>query len=71
MNLKMTGIWSLFIGQSYFNNDGTQLYLMFGPIYQAITTFSGTEDITSEQESMGFLNEKITCAYVANVNVSP
>ena len=44
---------------------------MFGPIYQAITTFSGTEDITSEQESMGFLNEKITCAYVANVNVSP
>ena len=44
---------------------------MSQPIYQAITTFSGIEDITSEQESMGFLNEKIAYAYVANVNVCP
>ena len=32
---------SIFIFQSYFNNDGTQLYLIFQPIYTTITTFSG------------------------------
>ena len=32
---------SLFIGQSYFNNDGTQLYLRFQPIYKIITTVFG------------------------------
>ena len=28
-----------FIGQSYFNNDRAQLYLIFQPIYKAITYF--------------------------------
>ena len=28
-----------FIGQSYFNNDRAQLYLIFHPIYKAITYF--------------------------------
>ena len=32
---------SLFIFQSYFNNDGARLYLIFQPIYKTITTFSG------------------------------
>ena len=32
---------SLFIGQSYFNNDATQLYLIFKPSYKTIATFSG------------------------------
>ena len=32
---------SLFVGQSYFNNDGAQFYLIFQPIYKTITTFSG------------------------------
>ena len=35
---------SLFIGQSYFNNDGVQVYLIFEPIYETITfckTFPG------------------------------
>ena len=32
---------SLFIGQSYFNNDGAQLYLIFQPIYKTISIFSG------------------------------
>ena len=39
---------SLFIGQSYFNNDGAQLYLIFQPIYETITTFSGLKDTISE-----------------------
>ena len=30
-----------FIGQSYYNNDGAQLYLTFQPIYKTTTTFSG------------------------------
>ena len=29
------------MGQSYFNNDGAHLYLIFQPSYKTITTFSG------------------------------
>ena len=42
---------SLFIGQSYFNNDGAQLNLIFQPIYKTITTFSGLRDTISEWET--------------------
>ena len=35
---------SPFIGQSYFNNDGAQLFLIFQPIYKTITIFSGLSD---------------------------
>ena len=48
---------SLFIGQSYFNNDGSQLYLIFQPIYKTITTFSCLPDTISEWESKGLSNE--------------
>ena len=39
MNLKKIDS-SLFIDQSYFNNDGAHLYLIFQPICRTITTFS-------------------------------
>ena len=39
---------SIFIDQSYFNNDGAQIYLAFQQIYKTITTFSGIKDIISE-----------------------
>ena len=39
---------SLFIGQSYFNNDGAQLYLLFQPIYKTVAKFSGLKDTISE-----------------------
>ena len=39
---------SLFIGQSYFDNDGAQLYLIFSPIYKTITTFSGLRETILE-----------------------
>ena len=42
---------SLFIGQSYFDNDGAQLYVIFQPIYKTITTFSGLPNTISEWES--------------------
>ena len=64
MNLKKLQTFdsSLFIGQSYFNNDGAQLYLIFQSIYKTITTFSGLKDTISEWESKGLSNEKFTCA---------
>ena len=39
---------SLFIGRSYFNEDGIHLYLVFPPIYKTITKFSGLPNIISE-----------------------
>ena len=62
---------SLVIGQSYYNNDGAQLYLIFQPIYKTITIFSGLKDTISEWESKELSKEKITCAYVAHVSVYP
>ena len=47
----------IFIGQSYFNNDGEKLYLIFQPIYKTITTFSCLQDAISEWESKGLQNE--------------
>ena len=60
MNFKKLQLFdsSLFIGQSYFNNDGAQLYLLFPPIYKPITTFPGLRDTISEWKSKGLSNEK-------------
>ena len=60
---------SLFIGQSYFNNYGTQLHLILQPIYKTITTFSIIADTLPEWEFKGLSNEKFMRAYIANVSV--
>ena len=60
---------SLFIGQSCFNNDGAQLYLIFQPTYKTIT-FSGLPFTISEWESKGLSNEKFK-PYTANKSLSP
>ena len=39
---------SLFIAQSYFNNDGAQLYLIFQPIYKSIKMLSNIPYTVSE-----------------------
>ena len=44
---------SLCIGQSYFNNDGSQHYLIFQPTYKTFTIFAGLPDTISEWESKG------------------
>ena len=62
---------SLFIGQSYFHNDGAERYLIFQPIYKTITKFSGLKDTISGWESKGLSNEIFTCTYVENVSVCP
>ena len=50
---------SPFIGQSYFNNDWVQLFLIFQPIYKkTITTFSALINTIVEWESEGMSNEK-------------
>ena len=61
---------SLFIGQSYFNNDGAQLSLTFQPIFKTIATFSGLPNTISEWESKGLLNENIKPPYTANKDLS-
>ena len=62
---------SLFIGQSYLNNDGAQLYLIFQPIYKTITTFSGLKDTISEWESKGLSNGKFKPPYKTNKILPP
>ena len=39
---------SLFIVQSYFNNDGSQNYLILQPIYKTITKFFVPPDTNTE-----------------------
>ena len=39
---------SLSIDQSYLNNYGAQLYLIFQPIYKTVTTFSCLPDTMPE-----------------------
>ena len=56
----------LTIGQSYFNNDGTQLYLIFQPICKTITTFFGLPNITSQWESKKLSNKKFQPPYTTN-----
>ena len=57
---------SLFTDQSYFNNNGAQLYLIFQPTDKTITTFSSLSDTISEWESKGLSNEKFKPPYTAN-----
>ena len=61
MNLKKLQTFdsSLSIGQSYFNENGAQLYLIFQPIYKTITTFSVLPDTISGWESKGLSNETL------------
>ena len=62
---------SFFIGQSYFNNDGAQFYLILQPSYRTITAFSILPFTVSEWESKGLSNEKFKPPYTANKSLSP
>ena len=50
---------SLFIGQSYLNNDGAQFFLILQPIYKIISTFSGLPDTISRECQIKKLNPLI------------
>ena len=62
---------SSFTGQSYFNNDGRQFYLIFQPIYKTITTLSGLPDTISGCESKRLSNEKSLPPFTSNKSLSP
>ena len=68
-NLQTFGS-SLFTGQSYFNNDRAQLYLIFQPIYKTIITFSGLQHTISKWESKGLSHEKLNLL-IQQIKVSP
>ena len=61
---------SPFIDQSYFHNDGAQLYLIFQPIRQTITTFSGLSDTVSKWKSKGLSNGNIEPPFTTNKSLS-
>ena len=50
---------SLFIGQSYFFNDGAQPYLTFQPLYDTLKRLGDTEKVVSWKPK-GFSAEKLT-----------
>ena len=68
---KLHLIQDLFIGQSYIDNDGAPLILIFQPIYETITTFSGLWDTISELESKGLSNETSIPTYTKSKSLSP
>ena len=70
MKKKTFTSWK-WIGQSYFNNNGAQLYLIFQPIHKTITTFSGLPGIISEWESKGLSNETFMLPFTSNKSISP
>ena len=62
---------SLFIGQSYFGNNGSQNFLIFQLINKTLTTFAGLPDTIVEWESTGLSNEKINPHFTEQIVVFP
>ena len=56
---------SLFIGQSYFKNDGAQFYLILKPILETIKIYAvpSLEDRVAEWISKGMSYENFTPTY--------
>ena len=62
-------IWSLFIGQSYFFNDGAQLYLLFQTFYYTLNRLGSTEKIAS-WKSIGLSVKKLATPTITD-NILP
>ena len=61
---------NFFIGQCYFNTDGSQFFLMFQPTIKACTNFFGSLDKVSGWESKELLNEEIKLPLTADKIIS-
>ena len=61
---------NLFIGQSYFFNDGTQLYFIFQLLYYTLKSLGNTEKIVS-WKSKDLLVGKLTRPTTTDNNLSP
>ena len=59
-----------FIGQSYFFNDGVQLYLIFQPHYYTLKRLGDTVKIVS-WKSKGLSTEKLTTPTTTDNSLSP
>ena len=61
---------SLFTGQSYFNNDGAQFYLILQLLYYTLKRLGGTEKVVS-LKSNGMSTEKCTTLTTTDNSLSP
>ena len=59
-----------FIGQSYFFNDGAQLYLIFQPLCYTFKTLSNSKKVISWKSKV-FLTKKLTTLFTADNILSP
>ena len=60
-----------FIDQSYFNNDGSQYFLIFQPTIKTSTILPGFMNKISEWKSKGLSNEKIKPPVTVDKSLSP
>ena len=61
---------SLFIGQNYFGNYGSQNFLIFQPIYKTFKMLAGLADTIAKWESKGLSNKKNKPLTTANHSLS-
>ena len=61
---------SLFTGQSYFNNDGAQIYLILQLLYYTLKRLGGTEKVVS-LKSNGMSTRKCTTLTTTDNSLSP
>ena len=64
---------SYFIGKNYFEEDGTQNYLVFQPMYKYFKAFSITQylEYVSEWKSKGLSNESIKAISTSDNSLNP
>ena len=64
---------SYFIGKSHFEEDGTQSYLVFQPMYRYFKVFSITQylEYVSEWKSRGLSNESIKAISTSDNSLNP
>ena len=73
MNKLKTFDSSYFIGKSHFEEDGTQNYLVFQPMYRYFKVFSITQylEYVSEWKSKGLSNESIKAISTSDNRLNP
>ena len=59
---------SLFIGQSFLNNDGAQIYLILQPLYYTLKRLGDTEQVVSLE---GLSVEKLAALTTTDNSLSP
>ena len=70
MNKLKTFDLSYFIGKSHFEEDGTQNYLVFQPMYRYFKMITNTETISS-WKSKGLSNESIKPPTTSDNSLAP